>query len=127
MTDWRPPPLISQVDIYSFGMVLFEMLSGLLPFHGLSPLQVSMAAAKGVRPRVPATCPAALEVRPMPASTFEGLFTAGLNQREMARSVVPRRARGAAYAFLLLRRAIYGMLLVDGRYGRVRPEPKRCG
>ncbi|XP_074570762.1 serine/threonine-protein kinase STY13-like [Curcuma longa] len=40
-----------KVDVYSFGMVLWEMLSNRLPFEGMSNLQAAYAAAfKNVRP-----------------------------------------------------------------------------
>lgn len=44
-----------KVDVYSFGMVLWEMLSNRLPFEGMSNMQAAYAAAfKNVRPNTDA-------------------------------------------------------------------------
>jgi len=55
-TDYVSPeqalgqPVTGQSDLYSLGVVLFEMLSGDVPFHGSSPVAVAM---KHVREDVP--------------------------------------------------------------------------
>jgi len=55
-TDYVSPeqalgqPVTGQSDLYSLGVVLFEMLTGQVPFHGSSPVAVAM---KHVREQVP--------------------------------------------------------------------------
>jgi eukaryotic-like serine/threonine-protein kinase len=55
-TDYVSPeqalgqPVTGQSDLYSLGVVLFEMLTGEVPFHGSSPVAVAM---KHVREEVP--------------------------------------------------------------------------
>ncbi len=55
-TDYVSPeqalgqPVTGQSDVYSLGIVLFEMLTGDVPFHGSSPVAVAM---KHVREQVP--------------------------------------------------------------------------
>jgi eukaryotic-like serine/threonine-protein kinase len=55
-TDYVSPeqalgqPVTGQSDLYSLGIVLFEMLTGSVPFHGSSPVAVAM---KHVREEVP--------------------------------------------------------------------------
>ena len=41
------------IDVYSFGIVLWEMLSGELPYGSLSPVQAASAVvAQGLRPDI---------------------------------------------------------------------------
>jgi eukaryotic-like serine/threonine-protein kinase len=55
-TDYVSPeqalgqPVTGQSDLYSLGVVLFEMLTGQVPFHGDSPVAVAM---KHVREQIP--------------------------------------------------------------------------
>ena len=42
-----------KVDVYSWGMILYQMLSGHPPFVGLDGLSACRAAAKGDRPAAP--------------------------------------------------------------------------
>jgi serine/threonine protein kinase len=64
---WMAPEMIShkhyskKVDVYSFGIVLWELVTGLLPFQNMTPVQVAYAVVnKNLRPPIPEDCPAAL-------------------------------------------------------------------
>ncbi|KAG0461603.1 hypothetical protein HPP92_021568 [Vanilla planifolia] len=104
---WMAPEMIQhrpynqKVDVYSFGIVLWELVTGLLPFQNMTAVQAAFAVVnKGARPIVPAECPPALgeimtrcwdanpDVRPPFADIVEMLD--GI-QSELSNSV--RRAR----------------------------------
>ena len=47
-----------KVDIYNFGMILYEMLTNLIPFYNISnQAQISFTIIKGNRPILPNNCP----------------------------------------------------------------------
>ncbi|KAK7409886.1 hypothetical protein VNO78_00269 [Psophocarpus tetragonolobus] len=57
---WMAPEVIShqpydhKADIFSFGIVLWELLTGKLPYEHLSPLQAAVGVIqKGLRPKIP--------------------------------------------------------------------------
>jgi tRNA A-37 threonylcarbamoyl transferase component Bud32 len=57
---WMAPEMIQhrpytqKVDVYSFGIVLWELITGLLPFHNMTAVQAAFAVVnKGVRPVIP--------------------------------------------------------------------------
>ncbi|KAG4947727.1 serine/threonine/tyrosine-protein kinase HT1-like [Glycine soja] len=61
---WMAPEMIKgkrygrKVDVYSFGLILWELVSGTVPFEGLSPIQVAVAVAdRNSRPIIPSHCP----------------------------------------------------------------------
>lgn len=62
---WTAPEIIrniggsytEKVDVYSFGIVMWEMVARREPYQGQKGVQVAFAAAEGMRPEVPATCP----------------------------------------------------------------------
>lgn len=61
---WMAPEMISRkhiskkADVYSFGIVLWELLTGSVPFEDLSPVQVAFAVVhKHARLPIPLTCP----------------------------------------------------------------------
>ncbi|CAI0398687.1 unnamed protein product [Linum tenue] len=64
---WMAPEMIKEkhhtkkVDVYSFGIVLWELLTALTPFDNMTPEQAAFAVCqKNARPPLPVTCPRAL-------------------------------------------------------------------
>ncbi|XP_062221116.1 uncharacterized protein LOC133920514 [Phragmites australis] len=62
---WMAPEMMKhksygrKVDVYSFGLILWEMFSGSIPYEDLTPFQAAFAVFdKNVRPVIPASCPA---------------------------------------------------------------------
>ncbi|GAB2276196.1 Serine/threonine-protein kinase sty13 [Dionaea muscipula] len=60
---WMAPEMIQhrpynqKVDVYSFGIVLWELITGMLPFQNMSAVQAAFAVVnKGVRPIIPNDC-----------------------------------------------------------------------
>ena len=51
---WMAPEMIKEkpytrkVDVYSFGIVLWELTTALLPFQGMTPVQAAFAVAEKV-------------------------------------------------------------------------------
>lgn len=63
---WMAPEMIKEkhhtrkVDVYSFGIVLWELLTALTPFDSMTPEQAAFAVCqKNARPPLPSTCPVA--------------------------------------------------------------------
>lgn len=60
---WMAPEMIQhrpytqKVDVYSFGIVLWELITGMLPFQNMTAVQAAFAVVnKGVRPIIPNDC-----------------------------------------------------------------------
>jgi serine/threonine protein kinase len=60
---WMAPEMIQhraytlKVDVYSFGIVLWELITGMLPFQNMSAVQAALAVVNGnVRPILPNDC-----------------------------------------------------------------------
>ncbi|KAI7732022.1 hypothetical protein M8C21_013513 [Ambrosia artemisiifolia] len=60
---WMAPEMIQhrpytqKVDVYSFGIVLWELITGMLPFQNMTAVQAAFAVVnKGVRPTIPNDC-----------------------------------------------------------------------
>ncbi|XP_022736848.1 serine/threonine-protein kinase HT1-like [Durio zibethinus] len=63
---WMAPEMIKEkhhtkkVDVYSFGIVLWELLTALTPFDNMTPEQAAFAVCqKNARPLLPSSCPLA--------------------------------------------------------------------
>lgn len=83
-TDYVSPeqalgqPVTGQSDLYSLGVVLFEMLTGDVPFHGDSPVAVAM---KHVREEVPDIQRLRPEVSAATAAVVERAVSKDLDRR----------------------------------------------
>ncbi|GJQ14531.1 hypothetical protein GpartN1_g6322.t1 [Galdieria partita] len=54
-------PYSEKADVYSFGIILWEMVAKQLPYYGIQPMQVAVAVlSKQMRPPLPPNCPAPL-------------------------------------------------------------------
>ncbi|CAN1334757.1 Serine/threonine/tyrosine-protein kinase HT1 [Linum perenne] len=63
---WMAPEMIKEkhhtkkVDVYSFGIVMWELFTALTPFDNMTPEQAAFAVSqKNARPPLPVTCPTA--------------------------------------------------------------------
>ncbi|KAL0910546.1 hypothetical protein M5K25_021540 [Dendrobium thyrsiflorum] len=66
---WMAPEMIKhkpygrKVDVYSFGMLLWEMITGAIPYEEMTPVQAAFAVVnKNLRPVIPANCPVVLRM-----------------------------------------------------------------
>ncbi|XP_059659130.1 serine/threonine/tyrosine-protein kinase HT1-like [Cornus florida] len=65
---WMAPEMIKRgksygpkVDVYSFGLILQEMVAGTIPYGDMTPIQAAFAVAnKNLRPAIPGDCPPAM-------------------------------------------------------------------
>ncbi|KAI7744544.1 hypothetical protein M8C21_022015 [Ambrosia artemisiifolia] len=64
---WMAPEMIKRksygrkVDVYAFGLILWEMVAGTIPYKDMTPVQAAFAVAhKNLRPSIPANCPPAM-------------------------------------------------------------------
>lgn len=54
-------PYSEKADVFSFGVLLWELVARKLPYFGMQPMQVGIAVMhKGLRPTIPERCPAPL-------------------------------------------------------------------
>ncbi|KAL5772413.1 hypothetical protein ACOSQ2_012337 [Xanthoceras sorbifolium] len=64
---WMAPEMIKhksygrKVDVYSFGLILWEMVAGTIPYEDMNPIQAAFAVVnKNLRPAIPGACPPAM-------------------------------------------------------------------
>lgn len=64
---WMAPEMIKhksygrKVDVYSFGLILWEMVAGTIPYEEMNPIQAAFAVVnKNLRPAIPGDCPPAM-------------------------------------------------------------------
>ncbi|OIV94355.1 hypothetical protein TanjilG_21695 [Lupinus angustifolius] len=64
---WMAPEMIKRksygrkVDVYSFGLILWEMLTGTIPYEDMTPIQAAFSVVnKNSRPIIPSNCPPAM-------------------------------------------------------------------
>ncbi|GLT64457.1 hypothetical protein SLA2020_369500 [Shorea laevis] len=64
---WMAPEMIKhksygrRVDVYSFGLILWEMVAGTIPYEDMNPIQAAFAVVnKNLRPAIPENCPPAM-------------------------------------------------------------------
>ncbi|KAJ7946989.1 Protein kinase [Quillaja saponaria] len=64
---WMAPEMIKRktygrkVDVYSFGLILWEMVAGTIPYEDMNPIQAAFAVVhKNLRPVIPSDCPPAM-------------------------------------------------------------------
>ena len=65
---WMAPEMIKRkphgrkADVYSFGLLLWEMVAGATPYEDMNPIQAAFAVVdKNMRPAIPGDCPAAMK------------------------------------------------------------------
>ncbi|CAM8994863.1 unnamed protein product [Rhodiola kirilowii] len=65
---WMAPEMIKhkaygkKVDVYSFGLILWELISGSIPYEDMNPIQAAFAVvSKNLRPAFPKDCPPAMK------------------------------------------------------------------
>ncbi|OHT12179.1 hypothetical protein TRFO_18190 [Tritrichomonas foetus] len=86
--NWMAPEMFEddnyteKIDVYSYGMILYEMLTEKLPFKGLEPVRIMMDVFGGQRPIIPQNCPKPLhqliescwEQDPTKRPSFEAIY-----------------------------------------------------
>ncbi|XP_062231904.1 serine/threonine/tyrosine-protein kinase HT1-like [Phragmites australis] len=60
---YKHKPYGRKVDVYSFGLLLWELVTGTIPYEDMTPIQAAFAVVnKNLRPVIPSSCPAPLQL-----------------------------------------------------------------
>jgi len=84
-------PVDARSDIFSFGVLLYEMLAGRRPFQGKTNREVLMSIARDAPPSLPADVPAALRtivekaLEKDPAERYQGMRDLVVDLRRLSR------------------------------------------
>ncbi|KAG2485770.1 hypothetical protein HYH03_015484 [Edaphochlamys debaryana] len=96
---WMAPEVIEhkpydeKADVFSFGVVLWELLTCKVPYSDMTPLQAAVGVVqKGLRPGIPPNCPAPL------ADLMEACWAGSPTARPSFRELTPRLQQLAALA-----------------------------
>lgn len=89
---WMAPEVVrnekysEKVDVYSFGVILWEMVSADIPFSSMSDVQAAMNVSSGMRPRIPA------HIAPLTKSLIEDCWRDNPAERPSFAEVLNRLA-----------------------------------
>uniref|UniRef100_A0A0A9BF18 Protein kinase domain-containing protein n=1 Tax=Arundo donax TaxID=35708 RepID=A0A0A9BF18_ARUDO len=60
---YKHKPYGRKADVYSFGLLLWELVTGSIPYEDMTPVQAAFAVVnKNLRPVIPSSCPAPLQL-----------------------------------------------------------------
>ena len=117
----RSEPYTARSDLWSFGVLLHEMLTGSLPFNGRSPFELASAILESPAPPLPARVPEALSriVRRLlakdPADRYGSAAEVAAALDTLARAPEvrrpPRRTRGALAIAAIAALAVVGYMV----------------
>lgn len=105
----------AKVDVYSFAMILYEMVTGLWPFQGMDPIRAAMSAATdGLRPTFPLQPPAHFSAEEALLPKVQELTMQCWDQHPIARCAFHTPCACELYA-------TDGPVLAVGRFDRWQP------
>ncbi|EAY13731.1 TKL family protein kinase [Trichomonas vaginalis G3] len=96
-TQWMAPEMYEidcysfKVDIYSYGILLWEMLTGQIPFANLKDVDILPMVINGERPPIPSSCPSGL------AKLIKSCWDVDPNKRPSSAQIVQVFERGEVF------------------------------